>query len=353
VRLLLTADTVGGVWTYALELADALAEHDVEVTLAATGAPLTPDQRSALRSSRVARAFAADYALEWMEDPWRDLERAGHWLLEIAAEVGPDVVQLNAYAHAALPWDAPVVVVGHSDVLSWHEAVRERPAGPQWDRYRDVVREGLAAADLLVAPTRWMLDELVRLYNPPSPRCVIPNGSSRTVPARRKERLVLSAGRVWDEAKNVNALVRAAPSVPWPIAVAGSGPVGAGVRALGPLGREAMDEALAAAAIYAAPARYEPFGLAALEAARAGCALVLGDIASLREVWGDAALYVAPEEDDTLVRTLRTLADDAALLADFAARARGRARRYSAHGMAEAYMNAYRRVRDEQVVVAG
>ncbi len=31
------------------------------------------------------------------------------------------------------------------------------------------------------------------------------------------------------------------------------------------------------------PARYEPFGLSVLEAALSGCALVLGDIPSLRE----------------------------------------------------------------------
>ena len=50
------------------------------------------------------------------------------------------------------------------------------------------------------------------------------------------------------------------------------------------------------AAIYALPARYEPFGLSALEAALSGCALVLGDIPSLREVWGDAAVFVPPDD---------------------------------------------------------
>ena len=44
----MTTDTVGGVWTYALELADALAERDVEVTLAVQGDP-TPGQRDELR----------------------------------------------------------------------------------------------------------------------------------------------------------------------------------------------------------------------------------------------------------------------------------------------------------------
>jgi hypothetical protein len=46
-KVLMTADAVGGVWTYALELSGALARHDIEVVLATMG-PL-PD--TALRDS--------------------------------------------------------------------------------------------------------------------------------------------------------------------------------------------------------------------------------------------------------------------------------------------------------------
>jgi hypothetical protein len=38
-KVLMTADTVGGVWTYALELAAGLGEHGVEVAIATMGAP--------------------------------------------------------------------------------------------------------------------------------------------------------------------------------------------------------------------------------------------------------------------------------------------------------------------------
>jgi hypothetical protein len=58
------------------------------------------------------------------------------------------------------------------------------------------------------------------------------------------------------------------------------------VRCLGPLEASELAGWMHRAAIYALPARYEPFGLSALEAAQAGCALVLGDLSSLREVWG-------------------------------------------------------------------
>jgi glycogen(starch) synthase len=252
-----------------------------------------------------------------------------------------------------MPWGAPVLVVGHSDVLSWHQAVRGTPAGSEWDRYREAVAAGLAAADVLVAPTRAMLDELIRLYDPPCPRLVVHNGSRRRFARGAKRDLVLTVGRVWDDAKNVEALVRVAPRLSWRVAVAGEGDIGPGVEPLGRLGRRELDEVLAAAAIFVEPARYEPFGLAALEAGLAGCALVLGDIPSLREVWGDAALYVSPDDDDDeLERSLRMLVDDPELRSGLGERARRRALSYSLERTADGYLAAYWRVRSRPGVAA-
>jgi glycosyltransferase involved in cell wall biosynthesis len=344
-RVLMTADAVGGVWTYALELANALAARDVEVSLAAMGAPLDASRRAELRASQVSRAYAESCALEWMTDPWRDVERTGVWLREIADDLEPDVVHLNGYAHAALDWNAPVLVVGHSCVLSWHEAVHGRAAGPEWSLYRKAVTRGLAVASMLVAPTHAMLDELVRLYGAPCARRVIPNGRRlRLLERPSKEPFVLTAGRVWDDAKNVRALARVAPCLPWPVLVAGDGGPIDGVRSLGFLEREDLDGLLARAAIFAEPARYEPFGLAALEAGLAGCALVLGDLASLREVWGDAALYVSPDDDEQLVHALASLMHDHDAIARLGRRARVRAAELTPERMASAYANAYESV---------
>jgi glycosyltransferase involved in cell wall biosynthesis len=95
------------------------------------------------------------------------------------------------------------------------------------------------------------------------------------------------------------------------------------------------------AALYALPARYEPFGLSVLEAALAGCALVLGDIPSLREVWGDAALFVAPEDRDGLAGALEWLMSRPAERERLAARARERALTFSPRRMARAYLHLY------------
>ena len=96
------------------------------------------------------------------------------------------------------------------------------------------------------------------------------------------------------------------------------------------------------AALFAEPARYEPFGLAALEAGLARCALVLGDIESLHEVWNDAALFVEPDDDDALADALRALALDPGLAEEWGSKARARAVSFTVSRMATAYHAAYR-----------
>jgi glycogen(starch) synthase len=342
-RVLMTADSVGGVWSYSLELADALADHDVAVTLAVVGPPLTPEQRRELRRARVERCAAAEFALEWQQD-WTSVRRSGDWLRGIAEDARPDLVHVNGYVHAALGWRQPVVVVAHSCVLSWFEAVRKQSAPLEWERYREEVARGLAAADLVVSPTRAMLDALRRHHVVDAECRVIPNGVA--VPPRPsavKREVVLAAGRLWDEAKNIATLARAAARLGVPVEVAGDlpAPPPPQVRFLGRLDRSDLWSRLAAAAVFCAPARYEPFGLAPLEAALAGCALVLGDIPSLREVWNGAAAFVAPDDADALAAALRAaLADHERL----GARARLHAERYGAPLMAERYLDAYERL---------
>ena len=68
---------------------------------------------------------------------------------------------------------------------------------------------------------------------------------------------------------------------------------------------------------------------------------MLGDIPSLREVWGDAALYVPPDDHAALHETLSALIADAPLRNRLARRARARALRYTPERMARGYLEAY------------
>lgn len=350
-RILMTADTVGGVWTYAIELAQALTGRGTQVALATMGAPLSVAQHRQADGLKNVIVHESDYRLEWMHEPWDDVSAAGRWLLDIERSFRPNIVHLNGYAHGQLPFISPTLVVGHSCVLSWYEAVRGEPAPAEWDRYRREVTAGLRGADMVVAPSRAMLAALDRHYGPIRSGRVIYNARSphpSNTPVK-KEEIIFSAGRLWDQAKNLAALEAVAPRLPWPVYIAGDQrhPDGGGVEArglvmLGQVDEEAIATWQARTAIFASPARYEPFGLAALEAALAGCALVLGDIPSLREVWDDAATYVPPDSTDALESALMMLIRRPSLRREMASRARARAERYSPTTMVGQYLSAYR-----------
>jgi glycosyltransferase involved in cell wall biosynthesis len=338
-KVLMTADAVGGIAAYAAELQAQLAAEDVEVLVATIGPVQPPDPCWPHRPGR----------LEWEADPWDDVAAAGRWLLELAAEHRPDLVHLNSFSLAALPWGRPTVVVGHSCVASWHEAVRHAPPGPEFDEYAARVRAGLLAADRVVAPTHAMLASLRRLYGLGSRGGVIYNGiaAAGSGPGTPREPVVLAAGRLWDEAKGLDTLDAAAARSAWPVEVAGpaDGVVAGQARLLGTLSRGGLRARMRRAGIFAHPARYEPFGLVVAEAAAEGCALVLGDIPSLRELWDGAALFVAPGDPAALAAALDRVAGDDALRARLAADASARARRYDAATMARRYLRLYRTLR--------
>ena len=349
-KLLQTTDCVGGVWAYALQLADGLAPHGVEIILATMGPPPDRSQRCEAASRQNVTLVESTYQLEWMPDPWPDVAAAGEWLLALEREHAPDLIHLNGYAHAACGFAKKTVVVAHSDVLSWWRAVKDEPAPPTYDRYAAAVRAGLRAADALVAPTAAMLDLLRQHYGDFPRGQVIPNARrAADFPPGEKRPLIFAAGRLWDESKNLAALAGVAADLPWPIELAGdaAGPGGQrldppNVKLLGRLPPAAVASKLAEALIYCLPARYEPFGLSILEAALAGCALVLGDIPTLREVWGEAALYVAPGDRDGLRAALRSLIESPAERDRLARAARDRAMRYNPEAMALAYLKLYR-----------
>ena len=355
-KILMTADTVGGVFAYALELSRALARHGVEVMLATNGRLLSSEQWRQARRVPGLEVFESSDRPEWMEDPWDDVARSSAWLLDLEAQVHPDVVHLNDYAHGALPFAAPKLIVGHSCIFSWFEAVRREPPPPSFDRYRAEVARGLAGAGLVVAPTRWMLDQLARHYGPLPRSRVIPHGRSPgPEQPGEKEPMILCAARLRDEARTAQLLDRVAGSLAWPVLLASEeeqplpaeacARPGGGARPLGLLSAEALSCFYHRAALFALPARYDPFDLSVLEAALAGCALVLGDTPSLREQWEGAALFVDPDDPELLRRILSELTERSGARSTLGELARARARMCSPERMAEGYLAAYRELR--------
>jgi glycosyltransferase involved in cell wall biosynthesis len=347
--ILMTADAVGGVWNYTLALCAALPEF--RFVVAVMGPAPSPAQRTAISRLDNAMLEEAPHQLEWMAGAAADLTASRQWLTSLARRHGAGLIHVNGYAPARLDADCPILAVAHSDVLSWWQAVHGETAPAEWNDYRREVAGGLAAADRIVAPSRAVLDDLAIHYGMDrDDALVIPNGIDLAAYMPRPKRsVVMAAGRLWDVAKNLALLDDVAAGLPWPVEIAGpaANPEGgtaqcAAARLLGVLSPAEMAVRLGRAAIFAAPARYEPFGLGILEAAASGCALALGDIPSLRENWGGAALFVAPDDRAAWRSALRHLIEDDGDRALWAFSAQQRARGFSRAAMAAAYAALYR-----------
>jgi glycosyltransferase involved in cell wall biosynthesis len=351
-RILITTDAVGGVWTYATELSRGLCERGDEVILVVMGPAPRAEQLAPLHDIPGLRIELTDLLLEWMDPEGADIANARERLLRIAREMRPDIIHLNSCREAVFDWPAPVLVVAHSCVWSWWRACRGcEPDDPRWHRYREAAAAGLAAADIWCAPSEAFHHTMKALYPVRSPGRVIRNGTRPCAASHAKDPFILAAGRLWDEAKNLRALAAIASDLDWPLRIAGPvEPPGAkplrtnaaNLCWLGNLSRPKLTAHMKQAAIFAAPAVYEPFGLSVLEAAACACALVLGDIPSLRELWEGAALFVAPRDRDALHDALQRLAREHALRTQLQHAALTRARHYSLDAMVDAYRKLHR-----------
>jgi glycosyltransferase involved in cell wall biosynthesis len=159
---------------------------------------------------------------------------------------------------------------------------------------------------------------------------------------------VFTAGRLWDEGKNLTTLDAAAARLPVPVHAAGplAGPNGArisfdAVHSVGELGEAEIRRWLAARPVFASSALYEPFGLAVLEAAGAGCPLVLSDIPTFRELWDGAALFVPALDSAGFAAAIGDLVGDDFRRDALGRAARERAARYTPRAMADAMASIY------------
>ncbi len=335
-RLLLTTDAVGGIWRYSVDLADGLAAHGVQTVLAVLGPDADRVQRVEAEAVPGLRLVNTGLPLDWTAKMPADLDRASERLASLAALVGAGGIHLHAPALVgSVRWPAPVVAVAHSCVATWWRAVRGGAMPDDFAWRTEATRSGLLAADAVIAPTAAHARAIEAVYGP-VPVQVVHNGSRPLRAKAQRRPAVLTAGRLWDEGKAVAWLDRAAARLGAPVSAAGPtrGPDGPTatfdhLQLLGALGPDALAREYAGATVFASMARYEPFGLAVLEAAQAGMALVLSDIPTFRELWNDAAIFV-DGEDGLLPALQQALAKPE----PWAARAQSRAGQYTIERMA-------------------
>lgn len=365
-RILLTTDTIGGVWTFTKELTAELLERGHAVAMVSLGRQPSHEQREwcATQNRIFGPSFeftASSIPLEWMENNEFVLEQGAGVLFHVAQRFRPDLLHSNQFCFGALSLGIPKLVTAHGDVLSWLEACCPRKMGEsrrvgesRWLRqYRTLVTRGLHECDAVVSPTRWMALELARHYSDLPPSYVIRHGRSFGARESHKRTLqAVSLGRLWDEAKNI-AMLRDV-NAPIPIYVVGDRHCGGSVAPrqvgrtilLGALPESSLLTLLARSSIYIATSIYEPFGIPPLEAAQCGCAVVANDIAPMREVWGDDALYFKGARSLSIL--LHQLNRDERQLAEARQRSLAKAKELTAQRMADGYEALYQALLDSR-----
>jgi len=349
-RILMTTDTVGGVWSYSIDLAQHLCAGGATVLLASMGRRANGSQLKEAEAVDGLELVDSEFPLEWTPEVTHSaLAEASRWLMELSRRFRPDIVHLNDYVHGSVGWDVPALIVAHSCVFSWWLSVHGCLPPPEWQDYARRLRRGISSASAVVAPSRWMAKSLQDLYGcDPNKLTVIPNFSDLKPTPKPKRPEIFAAGRFWDTAKNLQMLDQIAPGVKWPIRIAGDLAHDNQNRAIpefvtveGFLPRVEIAERLAACSIFAHPAKYEPFGLAVLEAARNRCALVLSDIPSLRELWDESALFAPPDDAKAWTDALQHLIDCPAACHEYGRRALERSRPFSVAEAGKQYTRLY------------
>lgn len=341
-RVLMTVDAVGGVWRYAMDLADGLKAYGVRVCFAGFGP--RPSREQICEAGALGDLVWFDAPLDWMVDSETALEDVPRFLSRLAREKKIDLLHLNLPSQAmGLDVPMPVLVVSHSCVVTWFAGVKGSGVPEDWRWQHRLNCEGFKRADAVLAPSHSHAAMMEAAYGAIRNLKVVYNANRLENVAGPKQEFVFAAGRWWDEGKNGAMLDAAAARVQWPVVMAGAhqGPNGQYLALRnadhrGELSHRRAMVLMRQAAIVASPSVYEPFGLAPLEAARAGAALVLSDIPTYRELWEGAALFADPRDPEAFANALNLLANDAGRRAALAVKAYERSKMFSVEVQAAA-----------------
>jgi glycosyltransferase involved in cell wall biosynthesis len=339
-NILMTADAVGGVWQYATELAGELGRDGHNVSLALLGPPPTAAQRERCEALAGVKLIETGLPLDWLSSGPGPVRTAAEEIARLAMASRADIVHCNMPSLAgAADFGVPVLAVAHGCVATWWPASRHGPLPEEFRWHRDLTRRGLLAAQTVVAPSASHARIVQRTYELPTLPVAVHNGRGLLTgelgesPAIRS---ALTVGRLWDAAKNVAALDEAARLLEAPFLAVGPlrGPNGEQfsphhLNAVGRLETGELAMLLRLRPVFASAAMFEPFGLAVLEGAQAGCPLVLSDIATFRELWDGAAVFISPSDATGFAEAIACLLGDAPRARALGQAASERARRYT------------------------
>ncbi len=350
----MTTDAVGGVWQYSLDLAAELGARGIATILAVSGPLPSAAQRQTAEAIGGLSLLETGLPLDWTAAYPDQVASAAKHMAELATLHAADVIHLNSPALAACTeFSAPIIAIQHSCVTSWWTTVHGGVMPPDLAWRGALTSDGLRKADAVIAPTAAFAELTMRLHALSQLPHIVFNGRRRAhIEMQATGQLfAFTAGRLWDEGKNVQILDEAAASLDLPVRAAGprKNPNGgeahfANLICLDSISDETVAALLAQQPIYVSAALYEPFGLAVLEAAQAGCALILSDIPTFHELWHDVAIFVQPNDAKAFAEAIAEVAADPHRRRTLGQSAAQRAACYSLESMADSICGVYDKV---------
>ena len=182
-RVLLSTDTVGGVWDYTLTLARELRARGHDVFLAVVGEPPEERLRPSRRGWRWMPATTGWSGCPARRPTWTP---AGEWLAGLARSWGADVVHLNQMAYAVHDFGAPDAGRGaqrRALLVRRGEGRRGRP--PEWGEYARLGAGGHRRGRRAGGASGYQSALTARHYGRGADR-VIHNGVRARPPGRRR-----------------------------------------------------------------------------------------------------------------------------------------------------------------------
>src|SRR5690242_21704344 len=100
-HVLITSDTMNGIWTYTRELVSGLIARGCRVTLVSFGEIPMPEQTAWMDRLAGLEFRPTAFRLDWMQEGEQNCEEASEYLCALAREVKPDLMHLNQLCYGS------------------------------------------------------------------------------------------------------------------------------------------------------------------------------------------------------------------------------------------------------------
>ena len=367
-RVLMTSSAERDIWQFTSLLVGQLAEHHAASVLVVVLGRLPAESNIAFLCHRAHPDATVE--VQNLDGPLDNEEHAAadqlavtrSALRDLARQWGAQVIHANHFSAVAAGFESiPVLLTAHGDQCSKHSLV-DGESPPQVEPgYVEMIRRSLMTASCVVAPSGFVADCLSRWFGYRGVVRVIPYAATPFPEAMEAERKidVVTSGDLWAPSTNFVCFQAAAALAPdlafaaigplVPYGIQRTRPIAHSILFTGDASKAELNQMLANSKVYVSASTYDPTGVGSIQAALAGCRLLLSDSAFYRAIWGDRAAYFDARDVDSLLAGIRSLLVGMDMDMETWYTGDGPARRqaiqlHSAQHVAAAYLATYQRL---------